>query len=480
MNIWRLRDSRSALAVLALTLSLGLVAGTGPAVTAQEGTPDVPEAATTPYPVTIHLGTCDEFDPQPAHVLEDAAPREGERRGSSAAIPVASTTMTIDAGFDDLLAEQPHVLLVLPSQEEFGPPVACGDLGGIVVDDTLVMALRPTGESGLAGLAILTEQAGLLQFGDEEIDIAIHVFAVEEPEVPATGTPEPVAAAGEDFAHPEWLVDPAWLEQNLDQPNVRVLGVQGDDPTGQGAVPGASQFGPVGLPGDTSEEALQLWREQVSIQLGSIQRGAIDGEWSPGDTIVLYDGGTMEATVLWWILDYVGHEDKRLLNGGWQAWAEYQGIPQADALAPPIAPGGVADPLTPFPGEFREDVLSTLDEMTTTLEDEQVLLIDTRSSEAYDAGHLPGAVNVPATDNFVEGSPYWRDAASLHELYAAAGVTPEARIITYGDAGPGAAMAYVTLRVLGYDDVSLYPGGWDEWSRYPDLPRVKDEAANDS
>ncbi|MBW3632202.1 MAG: hypothetical protein KY456_04150 [Chloroflexi bacterium] len=473
------RDWRSAIAALALSLSMAAAAV--PATRAQDETPVVPEEATTPYPATMHRGTCTDFDPRPAFILEAAVPRAGELQGSPAAAPVVSTTATLDVPFGDLLANQPYAVLIHPSPDEFGSPVACGDVGGIVSDDALVMALRPVEASGLAGLAILTEQAGLLQLGDELTDIAIHVFAIEDPEVPGIGTPEPVATAGEGFAHPEWLVDPAWLEQNLDQPNVHVLGVQGLDTAAQGGVPGAWQVAPeFWLPADTSEETLQLWREQVAIQLGSVQMGIPDGAWSPGDTIVLYDSGTMDAAALWWVLDYFGHDDKRMLNGGWQAWADYWGVPETGMPAAPLAPaGGVTNQFTPYQGAFREEVLSTLDEVAASIEDEQVVLVDSRSPEAYAAGHIPGAVNVPATDNLVAGSQYWRDAATLQEHYAAAGVDPGRRVITYGETGPGAAMTYVTLRLLGHEDVSLYPGGWDEWNRYPDLPRATAESAEE-
>jgi len=108
------------------------------------------------------------------------------------------------------------------------------------------------------------------------------------------------------------------------------------------------------------------------------------------------------------------------------------------------------------------------------------MLVDTRSPEAYAAGHIPGAVNVPATANFVDGSPWWQDAATLRDRYAEAGVAPERFVITYGDTGPGAAAAYVALRLLGQEDVALYPAGWDEWSRYPELPRATAEPAADA
>ena len=472
------RRTVALFAVLAMGLS---TAAAAVSARAQEGTPVVAEEAATPYPVTVHTGTCAEFIPRPAYILEAAAPRAGDRMGSPAAAPVVSTSTTLDAPFGGLLADQSHVIVVHQSPDKFGAPLACGNLGGIVSDGSLVTALRPVEGSGLAGLAILTERAGLLQLGDEQTDIAIHLFAIEDPEAPAVGTPEPVAATGEGFAHADWLVDPVWIEQNFDQPNVRILGVQGVDATAQSGMPGAWQVAPdFWLPADTSPETLQLWREQVAIQLGSVQMGAIDSAWSSDDTIVIYDSGTMDATTLWWVLDYAGHDNKRMLNGGWQAWAEYWEIPETGMPASPLAPaGGVIDPFTLAQGAFREEVLSTLDEVTASLEDEQVVLVDTRSPEAYAAGHIPGAVNVPATDNLVAGSQYWRDGVALHEHYAAAGVTPEQRVITYGDTGPGAAVAYFTLRLLGHEDVSLYPGGWGEWHRYPDLPRATVESSEE-
>jgi thiosulfate/3-mercaptopyruvate sulfurtransferase len=60
----------------------------------------------------------------------------------------------------------------------------------------------------------------------------------------------------------------------------------------------------------------------------------------------------------------------------------------------------------------------------------------------------------------------------LLALYADAGVTPDKQVIPYCATGVRSAVTYFTLRLLGYDDVALYTGSWDEWGNREDTPKV--------
>ncbi|HET7094153.1 MAG TPA: rhodanese-like domain-containing protein, partial [Thermomicrobiales bacterium] len=60
----------------------------------------------------------------------------------------------------------------------------------------------------------------------------------------------------------------------------------------------------------------------------------------------------------------------------------------------------------------------------------------------------------------------------LRSAYAAAGVTPDKRVISYCSTGVRSATTMFTLLLLGYPDVALYTGSWQEWSAHPDLPRA--------
>ena len=107
-----------------------------------------------PYPAHIHTGTCDALGGV-EYPLTDAGQQDGDQEGTNPAVIIAESTTTIPASLDDLLAE-PHALNVHLSADDMGTYVACGDLGGVVVEDRLVIGLAELNGSGLSGIGILT------------------------------------------------------------------------------------------------------------------------------------------------------------------------------------------------------------------------------------------------------------------------------------------------------------------------------------
>jgi hypothetical protein len=154
-----------------LTVAMGLIVFGTATVAAQDVTPTVEgQAQATPtfatYPAAIHEGTCQQPNKEPAYKAGDVKPftnddgqpiDQADYQGTLTGPPVLTTTETsIDAKFDDLVSkDNPHVLIVHQSADQFDTYVACGELGGPVQDDQLVVALRPMNNSGFAGTAIL-------------------------------------------------------------------------------------------------------------------------------------------------------------------------------------------------------------------------------------------------------------------------------------------------------------------------------------
>ena len=111
-------------------------------------------------------------------------------------------------------------------------------------------------------------------------------------------------------------------------------------------------------------------------------------------------GAAARAARAWWLLRYHGHRDVRVLDGGWSAWRDAGGE---------VEEGQV----TPEPGDFEADpghlpVVETEDVLAVEV------LVDARAHERYAgehepidpvAGHVPGAVNVPTTDNLGRRRP---------------------------------------------------------------------------
>lgn len=184
-----------------------------------------------------------------------------------------------------------------------------------------------------------------------------------------------------------------------------------------------------------------------------------------GRPVVAYDDWQGRAAArLWWLLRHHGHDDVRVLDGGWAAW-QHAGQPVETGDAPAPAAGDFAA------SAGRNRVVGP-DEVPGV-----GVLVDARASERYRgdvepvdpvAGHVPGAVNVPTTDN-VGPDERFLPASVLREVYARVGAVPGADVAAYCGSGVTACHDLLALEVAGVE-AALYPGSWSGWVTDPDRP----------
>ena len=182
--------------------------------------------------------------------------------------------------------------------------------------------------------------------------------------------------------------------------------------------------------------------------------------------VVVYDGGpAMSAARAWWLLRWAGHPRVRVLDGGLAAWLE-AGLP----LSTERPPAGDGD-FEPEPGR-----LPTLDADGAAGFARTGLLLDARAGERYRgevepldprAGHIPGAVSAPTTEN-IGSDGRFLPAAALAARFGSLGAG-EREVAVYCGSGVTAAHQILALEAAGFTAV-LYPGSWSEWSGDPARP----------
>jgi len=280
---------------------------------------------------------------------------------------------------------------------------------------------------------------------------------------PAAAAAAPVAAAE---AAPRPLVDAAWLSVHLFDPGMRVIDVRAE----------ASAYDAGHVPG-----AAALDKTAVAALLDGAPGAPVNGDSlaalfravgvSDSSTVVVYDGSTgLWAARVFWALEYLGHEDARVLDGGWAEWTRE---------SMPVESGRLSPLLGGFTPRVRGERLATREWILGKLGDPTVVLLDVRSEAEYAGeekaadrgGHIPGAVNLEWKSALAEdGSGVFRPVESIRETLAAVGVTPDREVVTYCQVGGRAAHTYFALRLAGFERVRLYEGSWAEWGNDPTTP----------
>jgi plastocyanin len=148
-------EQRGRLIVTAVIAGGMFLAG-GLASAAQDATP---AATGDDHPAHIHVGACDNLDPNPTYMLTDVKPIAGSSAssGPAAAIPVEESVTTVDAPLDTL-ATGGYAINIHHSAADIGTYIACGNLTGTVANGMLIVGLGELNDSGHSGIAVLTEK----------------------------------------------------------------------------------------------------------------------------------------------------------------------------------------------------------------------------------------------------------------------------------------------------------------------------------
>ena len=187
---------------------------------------------------------------------------------------------------------------------------------------------------------------------------------------------------------------------------------------------------------------------------------------------VVYDrNGANYCGRLWWMLKWMGHEAVAVLDGGLQAWES--------------AGGSVTDQEEPahfqsnfVAGDSLVKLVST-DDVAKQLEQPGQTVVDARAGARYRgevepldpvAGHIPGALNRPFSENLGPDGKFKSAAQLRAEFEALLGNRDPSKVVHQCGSGVSAVPNLLAMQIAGFAPTALYAGSWSAWSNTPGLP----------
>ena len=268
------------------------------------------------------------------------------------------------------------------------------------------------------------------------------------------------------YAHPEQLVETDWVAAHAADANVRVVDMRMNG-FGEGHVAGAVALSPVAIRDAGSPPTFlptPAAFEALMARLGI----------SDATRVVVYDErGGIYAARLWWILNYFGHSNVALMNGGWIKWTAEHRPATAEAPVPATAR---------FTARPQPKWLATAADVVGAIDKPGVKIIDARTAAEIEGkdlrnikrgGFVPSSVPVYWEDLLDPQQKTFRPAEQLKKIYEDRGIVPSQEVIAYCQVGMRASVDLFALHLLGYDKLRNYYGAWEEWGNRDDLPIAK-------
>jgi thiosulfate/3-mercaptopyruvate sulfurtransferase len=197
------------------------------------------------------------------------------------------------------------------------------------------------------------------------------------------------------------------------------------------------------------------------------------GAWgiTENTQVVAYDDmNNSIAARLWWLLGWLGHARRAVLDGGLAAWRQL-GLPLGTAVPTPVP--------QVFPARPDDNLWVNSATVLKTVVHGAECLLDARAparfrgeQEPIDpvAGHIPKALNRPFDSN-LDGDGRFLPPAVLRTRYAALLQGREPRTVLHMcGSGVTACHNLLAMEIAGLSGSRLYVGSWSEWIRDPARP----------
>ncbi|NOX48260.1 MAG: sulfurtransferase [Chlorobi bacterium] len=254
-----------------------------------------------------------------------------------------------------------------------------------------------------------------------------------------------------------------------------------------GHIPGAIDMDTLAL------EAPETWNRRSP---GELKKALEQHGISAATTVVLYGkfmapdnaddfpgsaAGHIGAIRNAMIMLYAGVKDVRVLNGGFQSWKDAGfDISTDDIVKTPVDGFGVQIPANP-------EIIVDMPEAKEMIKADDADIVCVRSWPEYigevsgynyieKKGRIPGTVfgncgsDAYHMENYRNVDHTIREAQEVAAIWKDVDITPDKHLAFYCGTGWRGSEAFFNAWLMGWPRVSVFDGGWFEWSNDPDNP----------
>jgi thiosulfate/3-mercaptopyruvate sulfurtransferase len=210
------------------------------------------------------------------------------------------------------------------------------------------------------------------------------------------------------------------------------------------------------IPGKTGRHPLP----EVESLVATLSAWGIDSD----TPIVVYDDSTGGiAARLWWLLNWMGHRNVAVLNGGWMSWSQ---------LGLPVRGGQEFRTPKHFEPHQIAGACVTAEQVQGYGLDPRFVILDARSGPRFRgevepidpvAGHIPGAISAPFEENLTPEGRFLSPEILRRRFEKFMKSVPPENVICYCGSGVTAAHNIIAIAYAGLGTARLYAGSWSEW-----------------
>ena len=281
------------------------------------------------------------------------------------------------------------------------------------------------------------------------------------------------------------LVETAWLESNLENPNIRIFDctvwlnphpnkiytiVSGKKDYNEGHIPNSDFLDLEDISLKKTPYPFMMSDNKTFDKIMSL-KGI-----GPDTHVILYSRVNIQwATRVWWMLKSMGFNNASILNGGFDRWKQEN---------KKISTDSVTYPKNNFISIPQNGLFCTKEEVINSLTNNNISIINALRSTLHDGsekvdygrlGHIKNSINIPSLEMVDPDTNLYKSLEDLKIIFKNYNVLSKEKVIAYCGGGIAATNIAFVLTALGFNNITVYDASLSEWAKNNNLPMSVDE-----